>query len=668
MNLTKLFNKNYFIQNLKKSKTLFGITIAIVPILTVLVLINLHIENTTSVSYENSAQAFNIINLLGMYIIPIAISQVLFGYIFKRKSVDFIGSMPINRKTIFLTNFIGGILLILLIQILTFIFSTITLLVLPNTIINFNMLLDTFIIGTISYVFVFSATSIGMAIAGNLITQIVVTMLVLFLVPFTVDAISGFDFYEKIEFVQSGMENISISNENFKYYTIPYNFFRNYIYNDIIFSNRVFIKMIILSAIYAIIACKLFQKRKMENTEEAFSNTCIHLLIKGLTLVPMVALVVLSEATISNMILYFAIIFVYYYVYDILTNRKVKLKIEIPVFALTVAILFGGLFFAKNYKEENIKEYARADIKSFGIAELKEYYDDDNIYDLEEINYEIKDADLIDVFYNGLSDSNSSSLNYNYTYVKISLKDGKEIFSQVFLKKDNYNKIMEYLDNDNNYQEALDEDLKIEDTKNYTIIYENKKITGEDKSKIINLINSTIKDNYKEFNNKVDYYQYSKFVRCYYYKNHRVYCLKLPIEINDELQQYCMKLSNKLTLETLNKLEKSNEKMSLYYTIRLYNPEKKLSEYYRITNDVSKKIVNFVKNTNQEVNKDNNYIEIVISVSGKQYYSMCFYTNNVEEFMQLVANDIEYEYEEEFSSPEIEESEIVNNSNINLES
>ena len=47
MNLTKLFNKNYFIQNLKKSKTLFGITIAIVPILTVLVLINLHIENTT---------------------------------------------------------------------------------------------------------------------------------------------------------------------------------------------------------------------------------------------------------------------------------------------------------------------------------------------------------------------------------------------------------------------------------------------------------------------------------------------------------------------------------------------------------------------------------------------------------------------------------------------
>ena len=47
---------------------------------------------------------------------------------------------------------------------------------------------------------------------------------------------------------------------------------------------------------------------------------------------------------------------------------------------------------------------------------------------------------------------------------------------------------------------------------------------------------------------------------------------------------------------------------------------------------------------------------------------MCFYTNNVEEFMQLVVNDIEYEYEEEFSSPKIEESEIVNNSNINLES
>lgn len=41
MNLTKLFNKNYFIQNLKKSKTLLGITILAVPVLTVLVLINL---------------------------------------------------------------------------------------------------------------------------------------------------------------------------------------------------------------------------------------------------------------------------------------------------------------------------------------------------------------------------------------------------------------------------------------------------------------------------------------------------------------------------------------------------------------------------------------------------------------------------------------------------
>ena len=135
MNLTKLFNKNYFIQNLKKSKTLLGITILAVPVLTVLVLINLYLTDACNIDYEETTKAFNIVNILGMYIIPVAISQILFGYIFKRKSIDFIGSMPINRRNIFLTNIIGGILLILLIQILTFIAALTTLTILNNTII-----------------------------------------------------------------------------------------------------------------------------------------------------------------------------------------------------------------------------------------------------------------------------------------------------------------------------------------------------------------------------------------------------------------------------------------------------------------------------------------------------------------------------------------------------
>ena len=153
MNLTKLFNKNYFVQNLKKSKTLLGITILVVPILTVLVLINFYFTDSYNIDYEETTRIFNIVNILGMYIVPIAISQILFGYIFKRKSIDFIGSMPINRRSIFLTNIIGGILLILLIQALTFIASLVTLTILNNTIISIKMLIDAFVLGLVSYIF-----------------------------------------------------------------------------------------------------------------------------------------------------------------------------------------------------------------------------------------------------------------------------------------------------------------------------------------------------------------------------------------------------------------------------------------------------------------------------------------------------------------------------------
>ena len=51
--------------------------------------------------------------LLGTFILPIIISICLFNYIYKKKSVDFINSMPISRKSIFITNTILGIIIII---------------------------------------------------------------------------------------------------------------------------------------------------------------------------------------------------------------------------------------------------------------------------------------------------------------------------------------------------------------------------------------------------------------------------------------------------------------------------------------------------------------------------------------------------------------------------
>lgn len=643
MNLTKLFNKNYFVQNLKKSKTLLGITILVVPILTVLVLINFYFTDSYNIDYEETTRIFNIVNILGMYIVPIAISQILFGYIFKRKSIDFIGSMPINRRSIFLTNIIGGILLILLIQALTFIASLVTLTILNNTIISIKMLIDAFVLGLVSYIFVFSATSIGMAISGNLITQIVVTLLVLFLVPFTADTLATFNNYEEIEFAQSGVRDFLVSTENFKDYTMPYNYFRTYIYENIMFTNSVIIKMLILSIIYMFVSYFLFKRRKMENTEEGISNTLTHFCIKGLTLVPMIAVVVVIEAPIKTMILLFAIIFVYYYIYDIFTNKKVKIKIEIPVFILTSVVLFITLYLARDLKENSVEEYAKADIKSIGIAELSNYYDRNNIYGLEEINYEITDEKIIDIFYSGLREIRDSEeySNGDYIFVKINLKNGKEIFTDVYLERNVYNEILEKLSNNEGYINSLKKDLTIENTNDYSIIYDNKKLEGKEKEELINLINNTIKNNFKKQNLDNESYTYNvKIIDCFYYKNHKLYNLELPVNISNELEEYTMNLSNKITLETLEKVEKQKEnKEEIYYNVKEYNPEENTYSYYDMIYDRNGKLLEFIKNTELKVNRENAYYELVIDISGENYYRYWFYTNAIEEFLEAIGGE-----------------------------
>ena len=341
MNLIKLFNIKYFFQNLKKSKTLLSLTILIVPILTLLILINI---NNMDINLTDMMYGCNTINLLGMYVIPICISFILFGYVFKRKSVDFIGSMPINRKSIFITNLIGGILIITLIQMLNFLVIGLSTIFLENIVLSFNAIFDFCLVGIVSYTFMYTATNIAMAISGNLLTQIAVTMLIVFLVPFSIDAVKEFEFYPRISLYRNSTETINIDLVKNVDSTLPYGLIKNTaLRNSNLVTNISMAKMLVLSICYSIIGLLLFEKRKMENTEESFYSIYMHLFVKGLTLTPIISVLAIIDAPPTGLALLLAVIFVYYYVYDIITNRKVKLKVEITVFILTVIILFGAV-------------------------------------------------------------------------------------------------------------------------------------------------------------------------------------------------------------------------------------------------------------------------------------------------------------------------------------
>ena len=103
MNLTKLFNFNYLKENLRKSKGILILVSLIVPLFTLLVIVMGY--NTDGIR-KIILSPFDIsyINIFGMFVVPLIISASLFGYVFKKNSVDLVSSMPLKRSTIFITN------------------------------------------------------------------------------------------------------------------------------------------------------------------------------------------------------------------------------------------------------------------------------------------------------------------------------------------------------------------------------------------------------------------------------------------------------------------------------------------------------------------------------------------------------------------------------------
>ena len=144
MNSTKLFSFNYLKENLKKSRGLLSIISILVPLFTILIVV-LYINGQSNSCNVVEIYEISSINILGLYIVPFFISLALFGYVFNKKSVDLINSMPINRKTIFVTNTIGGILIITAIQLVTAIGLLLCNIFCPNVYIFSSMVWDIFI-------------------------------------------------------------------------------------------------------------------------------------------------------------------------------------------------------------------------------------------------------------------------------------------------------------------------------------------------------------------------------------------------------------------------------------------------------------------------------------------------------------------------------------------
>lgn len=665
MNLIKSFNLKFFKENLRKSKGAIALMLLVAPVFTLLVTVLLF--NNNNVNVPSKVSLFTI-DYIGMYIIPVIMSSVLFGYVYKKKSVDFINSQPINRKTIFVTNTIGGIILITIIQAITAILLLICGAILPKVLIFPQMVLDIFIMMWISYVFVFLVTNLAMSMSGTFYTQIVLTMLIIFLLPFCYDVFIESGEGINSELVSSDYSyNIYVRSDN--YYTLPYQAFHSIFFLNTQefdwFSAKSMSRMVILGIAYYFIGLHLFKNRKMENNEESFANEKIHILVKALTIFPMIIFLNLVNGEKEFNIIAIAIIITYYFIYDFIVKRRLKLKTSLIYLVLTMVLLQGICSTSEKIKKSmplsklNTENIASVKLQNFNYYDYSNnYYNGKNaslggyIENKEFINLlldsayrayieDVGDYTVDDKFAGDLNVLNSSAdiskptmkntVNFE---IMIKMKNGKVYDTNLDIYVEDFEKIKTEL----NKEEKFVQNIKDRIIQNGVLTINNYMfVEGEEKKVIAKEIESKVNSMNLEELLQENYTHKKSYICKYYYEKHRLQGITIPAEISDEILKIVSKHTNKAVVEKIKK------DLNKTYNYQVYSQNQNLNEnlgetktYLYYSDDITKFIL-YNENENFDITKP----YVVIDIDGR--YNLQFYTNKVEEIENIINKAQEYE-------------------------
>lgn len=575
MNLTKLFNFQYLKQNLKKSKGILTLISLVVPVITALVLISYNTNSYVSILYGLD---LSFVNIIGMYVMPIILSSALYGYVYKRNSVDFINSMPMSRSTIYATNFLAGIIIILFSQVLTLIVNIVCSFTLANMFLPMAMILDMFVLMLVSYIFVFAVTALAMTVSGNLLTQIVVTMLIVFLIPFISVVGNEFSGYRNLN-LDIGNNVLVLDEIVLPEFSTPFRIFTTILYGEsrALYSSVSIGKMIVLSIVYFILGMYLFNKRKMENVEKSFSKTWIHLLVKGITLVPMIFIICAAELEDIPLVVAVTLTFIYYLVYDFITNKKVALKITIPIFIVSSLILVG-VYEMVHYANEEllIKNISLEEIEK--VAVEVELLSSNSTYRNEELDVEIEDEKLIkelcsnfisneeqQIFYESRREYGDYPVN---KHVKLKLKNGKEIYLQATVGYNAYKTIVDTLLYEEKYKKQYEEMIQFDEI---AIIYDGKMLNKEATQKIRDTLNNLDLQTIMDTQDDIYMYggSYSRGsgrpnIRFYEYKNHEFRVHYLDKALTPEIFEIVTTTLNEEAIKELTSEDVDLNKITVY--------------------------------------------------------------------------------------------------------
>lgn len=687
MNSKTLFNTNYAKQTLKRHKGLLLLMMIIVPLITALLLSFMLVEDFGD--FEDSYARLILVNGFGMIGIPFILSNLLLNYAFSKKKVDFVNSMPISRKKIFLTNVLLGIGYIIVLQLFNLIVLTIFMNV-TKIYMTFSMIFDLCLIFTIGYAFMYSIYCLALSLSGTIYMQIVLSLLILFLIPFT-----RFFVFNSLELYDDGVifyvpNNITCrlrpADYDNMFLTVPFRlvmFNSGEIYSA--YNAKDMILTLALTAIYTIIGMRCFERRKMETAEEAITSNKLHLFIKGLTLLPMVTLfyyIVFEEepnGAIILGILGVGVIFAYYLIYDLITRKKIKLKSSIIAFICSFVILF--LFAAAGDKiaekiEDMEKEIDYYDIESIAMVDSNLFYSCgerlDSIKPLsdEDAKYLVDNLRDSSGYYSRYGDSTSREA------LIIKLHNGRTYYVFAYVDEEVDKDLRNRLANDEEYIDSLYNILAINDNNYIEIVNDDSPMIDVEKDPLANDLNSNLKELIKDkvANGSEQDVLYS----VYKYEKHACITVDLPRVYGVKSTDIIGKYLNEKGTKFLREHQNYNHK---YYSITLHKEgemlDKDLYDDDRLDNN--DELLNYFKQQiNYEVDSNKEMYIIQSRVNyGPDFDStvLVFYTNNIDAINKIISKDVDvnkdfyyrddeidydyyYELEEELENDYMDEEEI----------
>ena len=581
MNLIKFFKKNYALQNMKKSKGILAIMLIVIPVITTFCL-----YAHDSSRYVNPYEIFVAggANFFGMIIIPFILSNVLFGYVYKRNSIDFINSMPINRKNLYFTNIVVGILYILILQVITFLFASIYIVSVGDSLFSIKLMFDIALAMSLAYAFLYICSTLALTVSGNRFIQLVVLIIVLFTIPFVrMTNLGSFIQNSKSIFL---VNDNGIATEHFideeHVFAMPLTTFISFVGEDRVLEPKSALLTLGLAVLYTIIGYKLFERRKMENTGNSFESEKLHLLVKGITLYPVwvVLYQIYDELEIPQLLLIMFVVFVYYFVYDLITIKKIKFKTTCVAFVVTSVVLLlttMGLTKVGELTNEQKEYYYANEINSMEIRLSELFYGN--------MSYgEIKDENLNKLILSQITKNDYTRHGYgesiavdvskvdryvkNYSIsVKCNFNNNEDIKISGTIDKDTYIQLLNYVLNDEEYINGLVEEWKISKDAMLEIVdgTSDKVFVGKEAERIKEVINKNLNEHLKEkisqelnsiengSNYKMDYYDYNYYavdnIEIYEYEDFEVKNYNVSFDVRSEVAQVIYDELNKAALE-----------------------------------------------------------------------------------------------------------------------